>query len=277
MRQICTAENLKMNLEDLCEDCPVKIKITSNLENQIRRQAVERKELLPKNEYISYLKTEMKSASDAMENIYLINMNQPNDYIENRTEIYIWNKERLKILKDLYPNNEYAEEKNPKIEIIKSIDLTGRMFEKLPSTYSDKEEEDLRDHILLNLQTNLAKYSITGESFNKKGRTDILILNKNKNLFIGECKFWKGAKSISSTIDQVLKYSTWRDTTGAIIFFVRNKDIIRVLKLVESKVKEHSKYKQYKGMEDKHIFNFEFISSGNSALELKIMFYHIPK
>ena len=204
-------------------------------------------------------------------------MNQPNQYIANRTEVYIWNKERLKILKDLYPHNENIEEKSPKIKIFETIDISGRMFEKYPSTYSDKEEEDLRDHILLNLQTTLSEYSITGESFNKKGRTDILILNKDKNLFIGECKFWKGAKSISSTIDQILKYSTWRDTVGAIIFFVRNKDLTRVLKLVESKVKEHSKYKRFNGMKDKHIFNFEFSSSGNSALELKIMFYHIPK
>ena len=61
-----------MNYDELCEDCPVKIKIVSNLDNQIRRQALERKELLPKKEYISYLKKEMKSASDAMEEVFLI-------------------------------------------------------------------------------------------------------------------------------------------------------------------------------------------------------------
>lgn len=277
MRQKCTAEELKKDFEDLCEDCPVKLRIASSLEKQIRGQALERKELLPKSEFVIYLQNEMKSASDAMEKVFLINMNQSNQYLANRIEVYIWNKERLKILRELYPNEELSEQANHKTKIIESIDITGRMFEKYPSTYAGKDEEDLRDHILLNLQTNLMDFSISGESFNKRGRTDILVACKSKNIFIGECKFWKGVESISSTIDQILRYSTWRDTIGSIVFFVRNKDFKRVLKLIEPKVKEHPKYESSMGMEDQHIFKYGFLSSGNSNLELRIMFYHIPQ
>lgn len=64
--------------------------------------------------------------------------------------------------------------------------------------------------------------SATGETFNKKGKTDILLRHAGNNAFVGECKFWKGEKSFLSTIDQLLGYLTWRDSKTAVIMFVKN-------------------------------------------------------
>jgi hypothetical protein len=63
----------------------------------------------------------------------------------------------------------------------------------MPSTYKNKGEEELRDHILLLLEPNF-EGSATGETFNKSGKTDILLRYDGKNVFIGECKFWKGVR-----------------------------------------------------------------------------------
>ena len=51
-------------------------------------------------------------------------------------------------------------------QILKIIHDVGKQFERLPSTYAGKEEEHLRDHMLLILEPNF-EGSATGETFNK--------------------------------------------------------------------------------------------------------------
>jgi hypothetical protein len=43
-----------------------------------------------------------------------------------------------------------------------------------------------------------------GETFNFEGKTDILIRVEALNVFIAECKLWKGEKQFLATIDQLL-------------------------------------------------------------------------
>ncbi len=163
--------------------------------------------------------------------------------------------------------------------ILEIINDVGLNFEKYPSTYSGKGEEDLRDHILLLLQPNFENATATGETFNKKGKTDILLRHESSNVFIGECKVWKGEKQLHATIDQLLGYSTWRDTKSAIIFFVPNKDISSVLETVSNKTSEHPNYLGSKENTAENWFNFRFHLNGDSNREIKvaIMLYHIPK
>ena len=98
--------------------------------------------------------------------------------------------------------------------------------------------------------------SVTGETFNKIGKTDILIRYKNANVFVAECKFWKGIKAFYETIDQILSYLTWRDSKTAILCFVKNKEINPVLGQIESETSKHSCYVKkcvlFKLMSQKH-------------------------
>ena len=56
------------------------------------------------------------------------------------------------------------------------------------------------------------------EAFNSDGKTDILIREEDKNVFIGECKFYDGPKTVTDTLKQICGYTTWRDVKLAIIF-----------------------------------------------------------
>lgn len=80
-------------------------------------------------------------------------------------------------------------------QILKIIHDVGKQFERLPSTYAGKDEEHLRDHMLLILEPNF-EGSATGETFNKKGKTDILLRHENSNVFVAELKYWHGKKVI---------------------------------------------------------------------------------
>ncbi|MEX2336453.1 MAG: hypothetical protein WD555_04195 [Fulvivirga sp.] len=83
----------------------------------------------------------------------------------------------------------------------------GKNWEQHPEIYIGKGEEALRDQLIFVLAPNIEGV-VAGEAYNKKGKTDIAIKHESTNLFIGECKIWKGAKGFTETIDQILGYLT---------------------------------------------------------------------
>lgn len=162
-------------------------------------------------------------------------------------------------------------------QILKLVHDVGKQFERLPSLYSGKEEEHLRDHILMLLEPNFVG-SATGETFNSDGKTDILLRYEGNNVFIAECKFWTGKKGFLETITQLLGYLTWRDSKSAVIIFVKNKDISTVLETVKNVIVEHYNYLDFVGASDESWFNYLFHINGdrNRMVKLAVMLYHIP-
>jgi hypothetical protein len=116
----------------------------------------------------------------------------------------------------------------------------GRNMERHPSTYEGKGEEALRDLLLMQLSPHFE--SATGETFNRNGKTDILIRHEKANVFVAECKFWTGKKGFADAIDQCLNYLTWRDSKAAVINFVRNKLLQPALDEVAKSVLDHKCY-----------------------------------
>lgn len=163
--------------------------------------------------------------------------------------------------------------------ILKLINDVGKNFERMPSVYKGKEEEDLRDHILMTLDPNFELGSASGETFNKSGKTDIQLRFDSSVIFIAECKFWSGEKGYLNTISQLLNYLTWRDTKASVVMFVRQKDFSSILEKVENKTKEHENYLGFVNKSDENWFNYRFHINGdkNRELKLAIQLYHLPK
>lgn len=163
-------------------------------------------------------------------------------------------------------------------EILRTIFDTGRVFERLPSTYADKGEETLRDHLILNLEPRF-QLATTGETFNKSGKTDILMRHEGKNVFVAECKFWDGQKHHHKTIDQLLLYLTWRDSKAAIVYFVDTKEISAVLKTIEETTPAHPCFVAGKGKREESWYRSEFHLPGDSSrpIHVSIICFHLPK
>jgi len=106
------------------------------------------------------------------------------------------------------------------LEILRSMSL---VIERNPTSFATLDEETIRDHFLLQLNGHY-EGSATGETFNAAGKTDILIREGNKNVFIAECKFWHGQKGFGDAISQLLGYLTWRDSKCAVLVFNKTKD-----------------------------------------------------
>jgi hypothetical protein len=121
--------------------------------------------------------------------------------------------------------------------------------------------------------------SATGETFNKTGKTDILLRYEGTNVFIAECKFWKGKKVFLSTISQLLGYLTWRDSKAAVIMFVPNKEFTSVLETAKGSISEHSNYLSFVNSSDETWLNYKFHLNDdrNRLLKLAVMLYHTPR
>ena len=110
----------------------------------------------------------------------------------------------------------------------------------------------------------------TGETFNFQGKTDILIRMDGKNIFIAQCKFWKGEKVFLATIDQLLSYLSWRDTKAAVLVFNRNTDFSAVLARIAETVPKHFNFKHDLGKSDETTFRYIFGQPNDTNREIKL-------
>jgi hypothetical protein len=116
-------------------------------------------------------------------------------------------------------------------------------LERTPSLAAKLDEEQIRDLLLVNLNTHF-EGDAAGEVFNGEGKTDILIRVEDRNIFIGECKIWGGPGAMDEALGQIFKYLVWRDTKAAILLFIRNKDVTAVIKKAAAKIEAHPNYKR---------------------------------
>jgi hypothetical protein len=164
------------------------------------------------------------------------------------------------------------------MNILKLLHDCGKMWEKYPRLYRGRDEETLRDQLLFVLVPNIIAV-VAGEAYNKKGKTDISIKHENTNLFIGECKIWKGPKTLIETINQILKYLTWRDSKSAVLNFVPNDDFIHVLDSAEKTIQQHPNYigkiKEYeKGWSN---YSFHLSEKSDVIITIAFQFIHTPE
>jgi len=164
-------------------------------------------------------------------------------------------------------------------KILKIINDVGKNFERLPSTYIGKSEEDIRDYILFTLDPNFELGSAGGETFNKTGKTDISLRYDSSVVFVAECKYWKGEKVYLKTIDQLLGYLTWRNSKVAVINFVQNNEFSDVLEKIKVSTKNHPNFLKELNSNDETWFNYKFHLNGdrNRELELAVISFHLPK
>lgn len=157
----------------------------------------------------------------------------------------------------------------------------GQAIERKPSLYQGKHEEDLRDVFLLFLETRYESTSGVGEAFNKKGKTDILLkyAEDGSNLFVAECKFWRGKKKFLESIDQLLGYLTHRDSKTALMTFVDQKELTEVIKTAKQQIQNHANFSKLVTENHDTSIKYQFTLPGDDKkiIDIETMFFHFPK
>jgi hypothetical protein len=164
--------------------------------------------------------------------------------------------------------------------IIHVISAMARGMERTPGDYATWEEEKLRDALLVILNTHYMG-GATGETFNKGGKTDILVRVADRSVFVGECKWWSGSKPFAGTgadrsaLDQLLSYTTWRDAKLALAIFVGNQDIGRVIERARTKLEERSDVSSIRESGEGELRARVRLPEGGDA-DLTVVFVHLP-
>lgn len=167
-------------------------------------------------------------------------------------------------------------------DIIKLLMMVGRSMEQTPSTFEGKDEEAIRDQLLLFLATRYESVTATGESFNKGGKTDILLkyAPENINIFVAECKFWGGQKQLLAAIDQLFdRYLSARDTKVALLLFVRNKNFARVLHEIRDTVPNHPLFLRCLETNDdsQSKYDFKLSLENDTSVQFTVMAFSFPE
>jgi hypothetical protein len=197
-----------------------------------------------------------------------------NKNIKDTFEVDVIKDKKIEIEEPVIKEKKFSPEPRISKEIYQSILKTifdlGKNFERYPSSYKDKDEEGLRDLILIFLQTRFDTAAATGESFNKKGKTDILLRYKISNLFIAECKVWNGEEEYLKGVSQLLGYLTWRDSKAAMIVFVDRKNFTSIIGKVKEATQKHSNYLGFVSETSESWINYRYHINGDRNREVKL-------
>ncbi|MCH8843429.1 MAG: hypothetical protein IID61_10690 [SAR324 cluster bacterium] len=149
------------------------------------------------------------------------------------------------------------------------------VMERSPNAFSHLSEPQIRDLLLFPLNGQY-RGAATGETFNYGGKTDILIRIENKNIFIAECMFWDGPKSLTDKIDQLLGYISWRDTKTAILIFVRRKGFSKILEQIEPTIMGHQNFLKMLNYKNETASRFVLVHKDDPDRELVLTSLAFP-
>ncbi len=161
--------------------------------------------------------------------------------------------------------------------ILSVISNMVEVMERSPKAFRGMREEDLRHHFLVQLNGQYEGQA-SGETFNFEGKTDILIRVNGKNIFVGECKFWDGPKSLTKALDQLLSYATWRDTKTALLIFNRDRQFSSVLSKIPQVVKTHPNFRRELRLNSATGFRYALHhrDDPNRELILTVLAFEVP-
>jgi hypothetical protein len=160
----------------------------------------------------------------------------PEDNFDN------WIKKKFRTVKMPLAYAQRASETKQFEKICKTLGYFTVDIQRRAVQFKDVTEENVRDIMLVPLNTTF-KGRGHAESKSRKGKTDIVIRTKeglNEHIF--ELKVWKGIKTLSDAIEQLLGYVCWHNDHCGIIMFNHNKNFTSILQTVETYLKHHHNF-----------------------------------
>jgi hypothetical protein len=165
-------------------------------------------------------------------------------------------------------------------EVLDHIINVGKGLEKFSRLKGKFDEETCRDYFIPCLKAAFTQFSVSAETYNNKGKTDILIADHaGNNVLIAECKLWKGEQYLMQAIDQLLgKYLIWRDDKAALIIF--NNSALNFTKIIDialNTLKSHGLCKVFTGLRNDTSYSFVFRhpSDEHKTLQLELILFNL--
>jgi hypothetical protein len=176
------------------------------------------------------------------------------------------------------PGNRYAPEPflgDADYEAVLDVIHSARnALERAPSTTAKLKEEEIRDLLLVLLNAQFEGRA-AGEVFNGAGKTDILIRDDDRNVFIGECKIIRPGKDgietvVADALRQLLSYLTPRDTKAALLLLIRDGELSAIARRARQAITEHPDYKEQGKITTDERSDFVMHASGDRNHEIRL-------
>ena len=158
-------------------------------------------------------------------------------------------------------------------QILDYILLLGKNLEAFKQLNTKFDEERYRDYFLAFLNSISKQHAAKGEVFNREGKTDILLFDKEgNNVFIAECKLWKGETYLLNGVEQLFNnYVNWRDEKTAIIIFNRDvKNFTDLTSTATKAVENHSLCLKFVGKRKDTSFSYVFRNPHDEKKQVKL-------
>lgn len=164
-------------------------------------------------------------------------------------------------------------------DILQAIHDIGNGFQQSPGLFRDYGEEDLRDFVRVFLEMNFESGTATAETFNKEGKTDILLKAADgTNVFVAECAFWSGKSKFQDKIDQLFGYLTWTDSKAAVVLFVDQQEMETIAGRIEEGAEEYDPVGELEDRVEKGWWQYtaNFPDDPEREIDLAVLAFHIP-
>jgi len=253
-------ELVQQYLERVAEDCK---RFHAALESQLRKAVQQRKQkVLQDRNLEAYLKVPVLRRPDASP-VFAVPLERRGRAIQKVVT--------PDVTEPFSPEPAISDEAYA--EILDVIGSYRDLVERLPRTFSQMQEEVLRDILLVVLNNQFGPSG--GEVFSRNGKTDIFLWYEKGAIFIAECKFWKGGKAFEGALEQLLSYLVWRDTKAALILFVRQKSVSDIMAKADQALKKHRRYKRVEENVS-HFPIYVFHHEGDRNREIKVALVVVP-
>lgn len=111
-----------------------------------------------------------------------------------------------------------------------------------------------------------------------RARPDILVRDGDRNLFIGECKIFdpKNKQSVdqvvTSALDQLLGYLTWRDTKAALLLFIRDANVSAIVDKAFAAISSHPNHKRPGRISTEERHDYVLHANGDTNRKIHLAF-----
>jgi hypothetical protein len=152
-------------------------------------------------------------------------------------------------------------------------------LERSPSMTAMLGENETRDLLLVSLNAQF-EGKAAGEVFNCTGKTDILVREGDRNVFIAECKIYdpndthkKGLDFVvTGALNQLLGYLTWRDTKAALLLFIRDANVSTAVEKARAVIGGHPNHLRPGKISTEERHDFVLHANGDTNREIHLAF-----
>jgi hypothetical protein len=146
----------------------------------------------------------------------------------------------------------------------------------LPAVYAPKSDEDLRNHLMLALESGLPGMA---RDFNllPMGKTELLVRQDGLNVVAMSCATWMGQKLFLRGVDQLLGTLTVHNSSAVAVVFVRTQEYVLVVEAISQVMPHHAAYLGYDGSREGRLdYHLHVNGDPHSEVALSILLFHLP-